>query len=158
MPNDVVKAMAKKSDKSVEKAEELWDKAKEQAAEQGHEEEYDYIMGIFKRMMGLDEAHDRTAKQNNAPFMIYTRDRNKDQIVQAIKDIGISMRDWGERMYNGVETGDIWVDIDPDSKEGKKLARALEKVDVEYEMNEGEFLGFKEFLRERRLNKFVQDD
>jgi len=36
----------------VERAEHLWDKAKEIAKKQGHEGEYAYIMGIWKKMTG----------------------------------------------------------------------------------------------------------
>jgi len=41
MPSNVVK---------TKKDEEKWEKAKELAADQGHKEEYDYIMGIYKKM------------------------------------------------------------------------------------------------------------
>lgn len=42
MPPNVVK---------TKKEEELWDKAKGLAADQGHKEDYPYIMGIFKKML-----------------------------------------------------------------------------------------------------------
>lgn len=41
MPANVVK---------TEEDEKKWEKAKELAAEQGHAEEWDYIMGIYKKM------------------------------------------------------------------------------------------------------------
>lgn len=41
MPANVVK---------TEEDEKKWEKAKELASEQGHEEEWDYIMGIYKKM------------------------------------------------------------------------------------------------------------
>lgn len=52
MPSDYVKKLADKKGISVEKAEGYWDKAKTRAKEEGHDGEYDYITGIFKRMMG----------------------------------------------------------------------------------------------------------
>jgi hypothetical protein len=41
--------------------EKKWDKAKKLAADQGHSEEYDYIVGIFKKMIG--ESHLKSFKQ-----------------------------------------------------------------------------------------------
>lgn len=41
MPNNLVK---------TKRDEEKWDKAKALAEEQGHKEEYDYIVGIYRRM------------------------------------------------------------------------------------------------------------
>lgn len=39
-----------------------WEKAKQLAEEQGHGGEYDYIMGIYKRMMKLDKGLDTDAE------------------------------------------------------------------------------------------------
>lgn len=60
MPAPYVKKLAKKHNMSVSAAEKKWDKAKEQAADQGHEDDYGYITSIFKNMMGesLEEAAD----------------------------------------------------------------------------------------------------
>jgi len=55
MPIDVIKSFSKKTGKSVNELEKLWKKAKAIAKEEGHEEEYDYIMGIFKKMIGIKE-------------------------------------------------------------------------------------------------------
>lgn len=52
MPNAYIEKMADKKGKSVAELEKLWDKAKTLAADQGHSEEYDYITGIFKKMIG----------------------------------------------------------------------------------------------------------
>ena len=54
MPSSVVKSFSKKTNKSVKEVEKLWHRAKELAAEQGHTEEYDYITGILKRMLKLE--------------------------------------------------------------------------------------------------------
>jgi hypothetical protein len=51
----MLKSLAKKSGKSLEKAEELWAKAKELASKEGHKDDYAYIVGIVKRMLGLEE-------------------------------------------------------------------------------------------------------
>jgi len=37
--------------------EELWAKAKARAAEEGHKEDYAYIMGVLKKMLGLGERY-----------------------------------------------------------------------------------------------------
>jgi len=55
MPNNIIKSFAKKSNKSVKEVEKLWDKSKGIAEEDGHKEEYDYIVGILKRMLNLNE-------------------------------------------------------------------------------------------------------
>ena len=52
MPTAYLKKVSKKKGISIDRAEELWDKAKKLAASQGHEDEYDYITGIFKKMIG----------------------------------------------------------------------------------------------------------
>lgn len=61
MPQAYVKKLAKKKGISIAKAEDHWVKAKELAAEQGHKEDYDYITGIFKKMMG--ESNTMTFKE-----------------------------------------------------------------------------------------------
>lgn len=43
MPSNVVR---------TPRDEHLWEKAKQVAASQGHAKEYDYIMGIYKKMQG----------------------------------------------------------------------------------------------------------
>jgi uncharacterized protein YdbL (DUF1318 family) len=52
MPVPYVKKLAEKHGMSVDKAEEHWSKAKQRAADEGKSEDYAYITGIFKRMMG----------------------------------------------------------------------------------------------------------
>jgi len=55
MPSNIVKSFAKKTGKSVAKVEKLWDKAKAIGAKEGHKEDYDYIVGILKKMLKLNE-------------------------------------------------------------------------------------------------------
>lgn len=55
MPSSIVLSFAKQTNKSVEEVEELWNKAKEIAKEQGQENNYAYITGILKKMIGLNE-------------------------------------------------------------------------------------------------------
>ena len=50
----VLKSFAEKSGKSLEKVEELWQKAKKIAEDDGQAENYAYITGILKKMLGLD--------------------------------------------------------------------------------------------------------
>lgn len=49
MPAPVLKAMAKKAGITLPRAEKLWKMAKKQAKEQGRDEDYAYVMGIFKK-------------------------------------------------------------------------------------------------------------
>jgi len=54
MPSAYVATLAKKKGITNAKSEKRWKKAKQLASDQGHADEYDYITGIFKRMMGED--------------------------------------------------------------------------------------------------------
>jgi len=56
MPNNIVKSFAKKSGKSVDEVEKLWSEAKSAAEKEGHKEDYNYIVGILKRMLSLNES------------------------------------------------------------------------------------------------------
>jgi hypothetical protein len=55
MPSNIIKSFADKTGKTEKEVELLWDKAKEIAKEAGHEEDYDYIVGILKRMLKINE-------------------------------------------------------------------------------------------------------
>lgn len=55
MPNNIVQSFAKKSGKSIDQVEKLWQKAKAIAAEEGHVEDYAYITGILKKMLSIKE-------------------------------------------------------------------------------------------------------
>lgn len=59
MPNNVVKSLAKKSGKSVDDVEKLWDKAKKIAVDDGRSEDdedfYPYVTGILKKMLKIKE-------------------------------------------------------------------------------------------------------
>lgn len=52
MPTGYVKKLAKQHGKSTKAAENTWKKAKKAAMKAGHAEEYDYVTGVFKKMMG----------------------------------------------------------------------------------------------------------
>lgn len=52
MPTAFVRSVAEKKGKPVAEIERIWNRAKVKAAEEGHEDEYDYITGIFKNMLG----------------------------------------------------------------------------------------------------------
>lgn len=64
MPAPLVKSLAAKAGVSADEAEKRWDKAKARAKEQSREGEYDYVTGIFKRMLGLGESR-RPAGRGN---------------------------------------------------------------------------------------------
>lgn len=55
MPANIVKSFADKTGKSEQEVDKLWNKAKEVAAEAGEAENYAYITGILKKMLGLNE-------------------------------------------------------------------------------------------------------
>ena len=54
MPATMIPSFAKRSGKSEKEVERLWHKAKDLAVDGGHSEEYDYIVGILKRMLKLE--------------------------------------------------------------------------------------------------------
>lgn len=54
MPANVVKSVSSKCGMSKEDAEKIWKDAKKVAADEDQKEEYDYIMGIFKKMVGKE--------------------------------------------------------------------------------------------------------
>lgn len=56
MPSNIVKSFAQKTGKSEKEVDDLWNKAKEIAKDEGHEEEYDYITGILKKMLKINES------------------------------------------------------------------------------------------------------
>jgi len=56
MPTNIIKSFASRSGKSVEEVETLWKKAKEVASKEGHTNDYPYIVGILKRMTGINES------------------------------------------------------------------------------------------------------
>lgn len=55
MPANIVKSFADKTGKSEQEVDKLWNKAKEVAVEAGEAENYAYITGILKKMLGLNE-------------------------------------------------------------------------------------------------------
>lgn len=56
MPNSMVQSFAKKTGKSVDRVEHLWDKAKKIATDAGRTDDYAYITGVLKKMLGLKES------------------------------------------------------------------------------------------------------
>jgi hypothetical protein len=55
MPLPMLKILADKAGVSVDKAEEYWNRAKEQAAKNNHKDDYPYIVGIIKKMLGISK-------------------------------------------------------------------------------------------------------
>jgi len=55
VPVPALQPLATKSGKSLQAVEDLWSRAKAQAEKAGHKEDFAYIMGILKRMLGLSE-------------------------------------------------------------------------------------------------------
>lgn len=55
MPTPQIKNFSKKSGKSVSEVEKLWNKAKELATDMGKKDDFKYITGILKNMLGMEE-------------------------------------------------------------------------------------------------------
>jgi len=69
-----------------------WEKAKKRASEEGHENDYDYIMGIYKKMMHLGEfnekhIYDRKKKKQNLPEW---KKNNWDSKKRKLKEVSKS--------------------------------------------------------------------
>jgi hypothetical protein len=56
MPSNIVKSFAKKTNKSEQEVEKLWNKSKQIAVDSGHKEDYEYIVGILKKMLKINES------------------------------------------------------------------------------------------------------
>ena len=63
MPSNIIKSFAEKSGKSETEVEKLWDETKKQAEENGHKEDYEYIVGILKKKLNLNEESEMTYKE-----------------------------------------------------------------------------------------------
>jgi len=63
MPANIVKSFAKDTGKSVPEVEKMWDKAKAMAADEGQEDNYAYITGILKKMLGIKESAIKNLKE-----------------------------------------------------------------------------------------------
>jgi hypothetical protein len=57
MPTAYMSKMSKEKNIPIAKLEKYWDKAKSLAKDSGHEDEFDYITGIFNKMIKEDEDH-----------------------------------------------------------------------------------------------------
>jgi len=67
MPAAVLKSLASKAGVSAERAEKLWQKAKKAAADEGKPEDYAYITGIVKQMMGVASE----ASEDDVDFLLF---------------------------------------------------------------------------------------
>lgn len=65
MPAPAVASLAKKAGVSKDEAERRWSKAKKRAEEEGRKEDWQYVMGIFKKMLGL-KGESREVREANA--------------------------------------------------------------------------------------------
>jgi len=85
MPSAYVNKLAKKHHVSIDKAEDMWSKAKASAKKQGKADDYAYITGIFKQMIGesmkpenrVNALIDNVLKGANASKLIEDYDLNK---------------------------------------------------------------------------------
>lgn len=75
MPSNYIKKLAGGDKKKQTKLEKKWDEAKKAAAEQGHEDDFDYITAIFKKMAGVNESIE----------LDEARKDDFDKVVRAIK-------------------------------------------------------------------------
>jgi len=91
MPNSYVTKLADKHGMSVDKAEEHWSKAKDRAAAEGKGDDYAYITGIFKRMMGETAVTQVVAKMNVTTrlYEVLGALANQAQAKRFLQNIGL---------------------------------------------------------------------
>lgn len=65
MPASVIKSWSDKYNIPKPELENKWKEAKKQAAEQGHKEDYYYVMGIFKKMTQKDRTNENRNNLRN---------------------------------------------------------------------------------------------
>ena len=68
MPANIIDSFAKKTGKSKKKVDEYFQKAKKIAAEMGKKDEYDYILGVLKNMLGIEESISDIFLKSNKNF------------------------------------------------------------------------------------------
>lgn len=56
MPNNIVKSFAERTKKPIKDIEAKWDEAKATASKEGHQNNYPYIVGILKHLLGINES------------------------------------------------------------------------------------------------------
>lgn len=133
MPTPYIKKLANKHHTSVGKSEGRWEKAKQQAAKQGHSEDFAYITGIYKKMMGEDVS-EMSLKQ----FLQITE-------MDDVSDIGYgSPTDEEEPCDDEFCDDELDLDLedDLDGEEGHELVDVLspeELDDEEGEMGDEDF-------------------
>lgn len=93
MPTPALKALAKKAGTSLSRAEKLWDKAKEKAAEAGKAGDWAYITGIVKRMMGVEGwmfTRRMRAESSHHPTIKFSSPRHAIFAYSSIMESGIT--------------------------------------------------------------------
>ncbi len=73
MPAPYIEKLADKHHRSVEYVEGLWNKAKQQAEEQGHKGDWAYVVGVLKRMLGETSATDSAVDTITMDVPLLTR-------------------------------------------------------------------------------------
>lgn len=124
MPTPYVKKMADKHNMSVEDAEKLWDKAKKQATDQGHKEDFDYITSIFKKMIGED-----ISIKSLKEFI-----EEESTAATTTTGPGIAMRDTvlGQPAYK--VSHDAYVKLLQGKKKGRRWKEIVDDLDLTQEL------------------------
>ncbi|PPD51470.1 MAG: hypothetical protein CTY12_07905 [Methylotenera sp.] len=132
MPTPYIKKLANIHNTSVGKSEGRWENAKQQAAKQGHGEDFAYITGIYKKMMGEDVS-EMSLKQ----FLKITE-------MDDVSDIGYGSPTDEEPCDDEFCDDELDLDLEDDleGEEGHELADVLSPEELDDE--EGEF-GDEEF-------------
>ena len=122
MPQAYVKKLANKHNISVATAEKKWEQAKKSAKKQGHAEDYDYITGIFKKMM--HESLERGLKH----YLVLSE--NIDIDFDDFESEDDDFKD--EDDYEDIEDEDDYEDIEDEDIEDEDIEDEDEYNDEEY--------------------------
>lgn len=95
MPTPYVRKLAKKHKTTVKKSEKEWEKAKKQAAKQGKGDNFAYITGIYKRIMGeksmlLNRVLSRIELAWDPKAMMAMMEEAKPLLLKIAKGIGLT--------------------------------------------------------------------
>lgn len=120
MPNSYIKKLVDKGKGSEKELEKKWEKAKKLASDENHKDEYDYIMSIFKRMIG-ESIRKRDSKMKT--FKEYISEAPKSGDKEAYK-----------KFFNNT-LKKFGVDS-PDELEGEKEKEFYDYIDKNWKSND----------------------
>lgn len=101
MPSPIIKSFSKQTGKSVKEVEKLWKDAEKEASKMGKKENYAYITGILKSMLGIDESFTDYYKNLSKQFLNSDKKTLKDFIEKIEGSVSTEFSDKPEKVLSG---------------------------------------------------------